>query len=478
MLSMLPVGPRSRILLCGILILACTTPVIADPKPLSKEEQAKVDQAIEKGIDFLKKAQTKEGDFDWKMYQGIFLVGQCALPAYALLESGVPADDPVIQKAAAFLRQFVLINNWTYELSLAILFFDRLDDPKDEKLIQMCALRLIAGQHRTGGWSYRCPLLNDQNAKDLLNSLAKLNEQKKGGARTRSQALEKLEVPSALQGLTVFQSASRLAWQEPEAGPENQGQSQSRVSLDGPTDNSNTQFALLGLWASRRHGVPTEPALELAVDRFERFHLFPYGFWKYDMSRELSPTSRKSMTCAGLIGLAIGRGLKLPTPGLPSRSDKDIHVLRGLAALSRQIGKPRGTMQKHVDLEDFYFLWSLERVGVLFDLSDIGGKDWYRWGAEGLVTNQKKGGWWPDPLAVKRSATKREYKATLCTSFALLFLKRSNPMKDLTTKLPFTEKELNQGIATLRLSDKYPVRTTITSSESRSPGEQSKNRRP
>jgi len=185
-------GRRFRInvalLSCSIL-LGHATSVWADPKPLSKEEQAKVDEAIDKGVAFLKKVQTKEGDFGWKMYNlNMYEVGQCALPAYALLESGVPADDPVIQKAAAFLRPRVLVNTHTYELPLAILFFDRLGDPKDKKLIQMCALRLIAGQHRTGGWAYRCPILTDKTALDLLNCLAELNKRRKGGVRTRSRS--------------------------------------------------------------------------------------------------------------------------------------------------------------------------------------------------------------------------------------------------------------------------------------------------
>ncbi len=457
-------------LLSCAMLLGLAATASADPKPLTKEEQAKVDAAIDKGVAFLKKVQTKEGDFGWKMFDdGRFQVGQCALPAYALLESGVPPEDPVIQKAAAFLRPRVLLNDWTYELSLAMLFFDRLGDPKDKQLIQVCGLRLIAGQHRTGGWSYRCPILNDKNAQDLLNCLAEVNKRRKRGERTRDQALEGMVVPRSLQSLTTFLSSNRLVWQDPNLSPEAKPETMNLVVLTGRTDNSNTQFALLGLWAARRHGLAVEPALEISVERFEHLQIYPFGLWKYEFDREISPTSRRSMTCVGLIGLAIGRGLKFPTPGSPPRDKKDIHVLRGLAALSRQVGKPNGDMQKRVDLEDLYFLWSLERVGTLYNLPAIGHKDWYRWGTEGLITNQKKDGWWPDPLIVKRSATGMKYKATLNTSFALLFLKRSHPMKDLTPKLPFTANELNESIARLQLSDKFPVRTAITSGPSKNP---------
>ncbi len=464
--EIIQVGYRAVFLAC-VVLLGLDARAYADPKPLSKEEQAKVDQAIDKGVAFLKSVQTKEGDFGFKMYDiNLYQVGQCALPAYALLEAGVPADDPVIQKAAVFLRPRVVLNSHTYELALAILFFDRLSDPKDKVLIQTCALRLIAGQHRTGGWSYRCPVLNDKNALDLLNGLAELNKRRKGGKRTRCQALDGLEIPPTLQGLTVFQEARRLPWQEPPFTPAAFASAPSTVILDGRTDNSNTQFALLGLWAARRHDVAVEPALEISTERFERFQLYPSGFWGYD-DRDFRGTSRSSMICVGLIGLAIGRGLRLPTPGSPIDTGKDVHVLRGLAALSRRIGEPSGDMNKRKELEELYFLWSLERAAMLFALPDIGGKDWYRWGAEVLVTNQKKSGWWPDAPVEKRipNAT---YKAMLCTSFALLFLKRSHPMKDLTAKLPFTAKELNEGIARLRPRDKFPLDRQATPSRSKS----------
>ena len=100
--------PRPRLcprLLAGVVLLIYTAPAGADPLPLTKEEQTRIDQAIDKGVEFLKGAQSERGDFKWRMYRdGRFLAAQCALPAYALLESGVPAGDPVIQKVADFLR--------------------------------------------------------------------------------------------------------------------------------------------------------------------------------------------------------------------------------------------------------------------------------------------------------------------------------------------------------------------------------------
>jgi hypothetical protein len=75
-----------------------------------------------------------------------------------------------------------------------------------------------------------------------------------------------------------------------------------------------------------------------------------------------------------------------------------------------------------------YFLWSLERVGVLYGLQKIGGSDWYAWGADFLLRKQSKGGEW-------KGSHYHGASPTLDTCFALLFLKRANFTHDLTTKI-------------------------------------------
>jgi hypothetical protein len=268
---------HTRWLAC-ILLLRYAVSVHADPKPLPKEEQAKVDKAIDKGVAYLKRMQTKHGNWPthWK---NRYLVGECALPAYALLEAGVPADDPVIQKAAAFIRPKVPKTDETYELSLAVLFFDRLGDPKDKKLIQTCALRLIAGQHYTGGWSYRCPKFKEGWEASLRKALEELSEQMKTGKSTK-EALKEIELPRGMERLSVFKDLEKINWVE---RPSPKGSKES-LPLVGITDNSNTQFAMLALWTAQRCNVPTESTFRLLVERFERSQQGGYGFPKGNMS--------------------------------------------------------------------------------------------------------------------------------------------------------------------------------------------------
>ena len=73
------------------------------------------------------------------------------------------------------------------------------------------------------------------------------------------------------------------------------------------------------------------------------------------------------------------------------------------------------------------------------DLPTVGGKDWYRWGAEILVANQQ-------PLGNWDKGGYHGASRPLDTSLALLFLKRANLAKDLTARLPFDKKELEKTI--------------------------------
>ncbi len=75
--------------------------------------------------------------------------------------------------------------------------------------------------------------------------------------------------------------------------------------------------------------------------------------------------------------------------------------------------------------KNYYFLWSLERVGVAYGLKTIGDKDWYAFGAEVLVANQQNDGSWHGDFAICGADT----------CFALLFLKRANLTRDLTSSL-------------------------------------------
>jgi hypothetical protein len=203
------------------------------------------------------------------------------------------------------------------------------------------------------------------------------------------------------------------------------------------SDNSNTQFAVLALWAARRHGVPVERALALVVRRFRNSQK-PTGGWGYlyQTSRDAAEswdTTTPSMTAAGLLGLALGWGLAGDGKTLARKEESlsDPGIRDGLRALGRYVGLPAGRPVKPGEEEpplDIYYLWSLERVGVLYNVKKLGDRDWYTWGSELLLGCQRVDGAW---------ATKGYRGATAITDtcLALLFLKRADLASDLSRQI-------------------------------------------
>jgi hypothetical protein len=389
-------------------------------------DQDAVNKAIEKGMTALRALQRADGTWAHPdpdvpfMASKPFHIGATALAALTLLECGAAADDRNVLRAADVVRKASIGVTETYTIAVSILLFDRLGDPDDIPLIESLTLRLLAGQTGTGGWNYSCPSIGEAEARRLMTRLD-----------DRKQLVGRREAPRPGTVKRTENDLSKEIRQQlallNRAG---------RLEMDSGSDNSNTQFATLALWVGRRYGLPVEHALRHVEKRF-RTTQNADGGWGYlppgmGMPRMVSSTA--SMTCAGLLGLAVSHGSVLETArerksgAKPARDlTKDSEVRRGLLALSTAIGTRRGKAfpVPQVGGNTFYFLWSLERVGVALDLQTIGKKDWYEWGAEILLANQFTDGTWRGNYAMSGSDT----------CFALLFLKRANLAVDLTAQL-------------------------------------------
>jgi len=148
------------------------------------------------------------------------------------------------------------------------------------------------------------------------------------------------------------------------------------------------------------------------------------------------------MNSVGLLGLAISHGLAVEHGARNGRLDKaviDPRIVLGFIALDANVGHPTGK-DRNLPMGNLYFLWSVERLAVLFDLPTIGKKDWYRWGAEMLVANQRTEGHWSHKDGYPGA------HPTVDTCLALLFLKRANLARDLAARLPFNPRDLSKAI--------------------------------
>jgi hypothetical protein len=390
-------------------------------------DQEAVDRAIQRGVVYLKQAGAA-GKWTCNSHDA----GATALAALTLLECDVLPADPILQQATAFLRTAARSEMATYDISLLLLYFDRLGNREDEELIRSLATRLLRGQNAAGGWSYVCPV-----------------------EAAPSPGASALGLPAG--GYTP----------PPRPGLIN--------SSTG--DNSNSQFALLALWVARRHQLPAADAALAAVAHRFRSTQNADGGWGYYPPPENPHSTTATMTCAGLLGLTVAYGVageavlrtrlapekegsakKLRSPRDPGR-DPAVRaalltlgdLINGPYALAAKgtLGAPPGAPSLRQrpaapglaqpatgQTVDYYLLWSIERVAAAFSLRTLGRRDWFDWGSRIILANQRADGSWD---AV--------YGPGIETSFALLFLRRSNLVKDLSNDL----KDLIRDPAEVRL---------------------------
>jgi hypothetical protein len=332
---------------------------------------AEVNAAIGRGIEFLKTQQQADGG--WPGYGGeMYADGTSALAGLALSKSGLEGDDPAVAQALRYSREKADTCGQTYSAANLIMFLDSAGSEEDRGHIRRLAGALVKSQTETGTWSYFLPEHDGGGLAPLLGLIAA------GG------------------------------------------------------DNSNTQFAVLGLWVARRHEANVDAALERCGDAFRKGVRADGGRregagWGYTMNA--SPTF--AMTCAGLIALATRHGTGATQRGqvggaAPRRSESDggkpspatltddPQVKDALRFLARG-------MQQNAAQRGGYDLWSVERVGVIYGLKQIGDVDWYQWGADALLARQAEDG-----------SFDGNYGPLVETSLALLFLSRANVAGDLT----------------------------------------------
>jgi hypothetical protein len=440
----------------GVRIGAAVCVALLAALPARAADKEAVQRAVDQGVAYLKGTQAPGGAWQYlddpKMV-GDATAGATSLCGLALLESGVPANDPAVEKAAGVVRQAAITLNQTYSLATAVMFLDRLGDPADGALIQSMAVRLLAGQDPLdGGWSYRCPPPNDAE----VNRLQALLKQ-------RNELVARPAPPEAPQSRPGKETLPKEIQQQLRLINQQAG-----ASTRQATDNSNTQFAVLALWIARRKGIPVETAMRRIESRYRTTQQSDGGWGYYppaeaESARVLwAAPATPAMTCAGLLGLALSHGHALeatlrtgaagtgaPAQGGPARDlGMDPVIRKGLIALGSCIGKPldqlgdplsgklpangpapgarpEGRGDPRNPNRGYYCLFSLERVAVAYDLETIGKKNWYDWGADVLVRSQSADGSWRGEFS----------QAGADTCFALLFLRRANLAQDLTATL-------------------------------------------
>lgn len=354
-----------------IFILITFVSIVALTSEVQAQTAKEVTESRLKGMEFLKSQQQANGSWEYEGHP----VGITALCTLALLENGVPVNDPLIQKGRLFVLKESEKLKSTYDLALATLLLSRIGDREDKTMIRRYAARLIAGQTTTGGWSYSCPIV----ASSTLNN------------------------PRA----------------RPKLGT-------------SPGDNSCTQFAVLGLWTASRSNIDIEESMIGVARRFVETQNEDGG-WSYRLpTEEKAEPSKNSMTLAGLFCLTVARAAKIKSMQKEEEKEGESRAetqKEGETLISDPIfakglemaGKYAAGMSSS---SARYFLWSTERVGVLLGLEKLGSTDWFSKGANILIKTQKEDGSWENSRGKLAD-----------TSFAILFLRKANLGSDISRML-------------------------------------------
>lgn len=380
------------------LFSALALTAFAQGNAAGKVDQKDVDAAIDRGATWLGANGGLNGG------------EQFELVMYTLWHSGTfPRDDKRFVEGVKTLQTKKLEK--TYNVALTAMFLEAYDKVANQKRIAECAQFLVDNQCVNGQWSYGEPFPGIEAPPEVASG---------GGGGPRAGG--------------GTQTMKRVPIKRNRRGPEK-------------GDHSNTQYAILGLrsCAAAEVIIPKETWLE-AMKILEEAQ-DTKGSWSYGYANPAGATDAKkggpqvivqknpgygSMTagCAG--SLVICKYYLRAHYGMNEDFKKDKSVVDSLKWIAENF-----TVEENANYEKvkstasvpggdkytwhYYYLYALERVGMLGEFEYIGKYDWYQIGARYLLSVQEAGGAWKG----KGNAGMGGQNPVTDTCFAILFLRRA-----------------------------------------------------
>jgi hypothetical protein len=197
-----------------------------------------------------------------------------------------------------------------------------------------------------------------------------------------------------------------------------QGGGYTYTSLDNKPsdeyDNSNSQMAVLGVWAAASREVEIPPVYWQQVEKHWTAQQQIDGGWGYRIPpRAMQTRSYGSMTAAGLATLYV----------CFDNLRREEFIRCTSAGETKPIADAMKWLEKNFsaienpgkDVEWYYYwLYCLQRAGLASGLRSFGAHDWYKEGAAALLSRQNEDGSW------------HYGDRTAETSFAVIFLVRGS----------------------------------------------------
>jgi len=455
-------------------------------------DKDKVDAAVKRGIDFLKRLQQPDGHWADEALAGPYPEGVTALCLYALLKAEEPNDSTCIKQGFEYLK------NWWNGQGIKTVYSTS------------CLILALCALYQPPPPEQEIEALDEAKPGEKLGTtpFEPYEKRLKKGFQKNAPAWAKNWLEDAVKWLIAQQEQNVWRYPGPQVAGTRRGQ--------GPNeDASNTQYAMLALYTANSVGVsvPTGvfgKAAAYFIEEQEKdgpeVKPFPVPAADFDINQlkelekqvleemkktvegqikdredaikrgEEPPKKDKISTTAAEIpdpykkfgvepGKMKARGwgyVKKGAPMLPPKAETDWYnvsgsmTTSGIAALvicKAEIEKSLSDKQKKAlnqAIRDgmawlahnwtvsqnpksgcwkMYYLYGIERSGVLSLCNKIGEHKWYKEGAEHLFGTQQGDGSWPGDKQtvpwVGRSGGVIGYSNICGTCFAILFLKRA-----------------------------------------------------
>ena len=342
-------------------------------------DEIRIDEAVQRGAAWLKKAGPLALQESPRTRELLLLT---------LAHAGLPREDAFFKQHFDLMVESTLYQ--TYNVALQAMVLEEVERVEYQGRIWMCAQFLVDNQGSRGQWGY--------------------------GERVASYGTPTVAARQPTP-TTVFPTPGRVVVFGRRASPtkprvRRKLSVRKRKAGSSRGDNSNSQYAALGLRACHDAGIQLPPEV---VERARSWWLKSFkvdtpargqvatgartGGWGYTPGAD----PYGSMTAGGLGALVIcdyilGRDWKREPSAVGSAAWMG-------AAFEVTVNPPKRGSFHH-----YYYLYALERAGILYKTKRFGSHDWYAEGAAYLLKAQNPDGSWP---------------GTTNTCFAILFLKRA-----------------------------------------------------
>jgi hypothetical protein len=373
--------------------------------------EIQVEQAIRGGTEYIKKKQKNYGswtieepkkvlggDSVQRQHYTRYEPGVTALALYALLKCDTPLDDKSVTNGINYLLNVGIFSNTAHSAAADLTTYDA----------SMIAVALGCAIEKNKENLAGQPAVFDLPAcfRKIADAVQWLVQAQHPDLRHRNKKKELADIKAAPSGaigydLSAFQGACYAAWNY-------------KIKDNGPLDNSNTQFALLGLRAAQNiKNARGAEAVDINIPREVWQKALAYLVsmqtgrgWGY---RD-EPDPLEVFTVAGIGGIIICIS-SLVENADPAQIMKTPQIVDAMSLWAQ-------TYPQHLSnrMLDGYVFYSIERTCMLGDITTVGPHDWYEEGARMLLARRNSDGYFTGKGPCNNNAVQ--------TALALLFLRK------------------------------------------------------